>query len=226
MIPRIIHVVWVGPHRPPTEMIESWEKAHSGDRGWFFALWRDHKGFKNQAQIDARAARNEWNGAADLMRYEILESTGGFCVDADSTCVKALDEGPENFIANNTAIACYENELVRPGVIGCGFLGASKQHPFFQACVNEAALQDASVMAWRAVGPLLMGRVALRLPEQIKVYPSRHFNPQHHSGATAPGDHTIYGVQGWGSTRGYGPLRKLPCTCPLCWQNCLRPSWG
>lgn len=228
-IPRILHVVWVGPHAPPTAMIESWEKKHSGDRSWFFILWRDHTaagGWVNQAQIDARAVKREWNGVADIMRYEILAKHGGFAVDADSTCLKALDEGPEDFINNKTAVACYENESVRPGVIGCGFLGAPKGNAFFKACVEDVGGQDPKEMAWKAVGPLLMGRVSARMPRALRVYPSRMFNPMHYSGTAAPGSATIYAEQGWGSTKSYNSLRSVACQCPECRISFIRAPWA
>ena len=226
-IPKILHVCWVGPHLAPTEMIESWEKAHSGERGWFFQLWRDHnQDWENQAAIDHKVRLREWNGVCDIMRYEILAKYGGFCVDADSECVMALDEGPEDFLSNTTAVACYESESVRPGMIGCGFLGAPKGHSFFKACVEDVKTQNMAEPAWKTVGPLLMGRVAERMPSAIKVYPARSFNPVHFSGIEAPGDFPIYAKQGWGSTKGYNSLRKMPCQCPQCAQTMLRPTWG
>lgn len=224
MIPKIIHICWFGPHLAPTEMIESWSKKHSEE--WLIMPWKDHTGWVNQEQINSRAKRNEWNGVCDVCRYEILYKFGGFAVDADSECLKALDAGPEDFLSNETAVACAESETVRPGIIGCGFLGAPKGHPFFKACIDEVAAQDPDLMAWKAVGPLLMGRVAAKMPNDIKVYPSRLFNPVHYSGARAPGSQEPFASQGWGSTKGYGSLRRLPCTCPQCWQTALRPSWG
>jgi mannosyltransferase OCH1-like enzyme len=225
MIPKILHVLWVGPHNPPMELISTWETKHTD--GWFFILWRDHTaGWVNQDQIQARAARREWNGVADVMRYEILHQHGGFAVDADSECLKPLSDGPEDFLNNDTAVACYESESVRPGMIGCGFLGAPKQHPFFEACVAECAVQDPREAAWKTVGPLLMGRVARRMPEALRVYPARTFNPVHYSGAVAPGDGPIYAKQHWGSTKGYGALRKMPCWCDECRITMLRPPWG
>lgn len=231
-IPKILHIIWVGPHAPPIEMIESWASRHTGAQSWLFQLWRDHtqddrkvEPWRNQTQIDARAVKKEWNGVADLMRYEILHRYGGFAVDADSTCVRALDEGPVDFINNQTAIACYENEQERPGVIGCGFLGAPKEHPFFKACVEDAAGQEPREMAWKTVGPLLMGRVVARMPRQIKVYPARMFNPMHYTGTAAPGNHPIYAEQGWGSTKGYNGLRRMPCMCPECSRPFLRAPW-
>jgi mannosyltransferase OCH1-like enzyme len=222
MIEKKIHYVWVGPHRPPQEMMDTWAKMHGED--WLICPWKDHTGWINQAQIDARAARNEWNGVADCMRYEILYKFGGFCVDADSECVKSLGEG--DFCNNDTAVACFENESARPGIIGCGFLGAPKGHPFFKACIDEVATQDPSVPAWKAVGPLLMGRMAMKTPADIKVYPARAFNPTHYSGAAAPGNHPIFAKQGWGSTKGYNSLRRLPCQCPRCWTSMLNAPWS
>jgi mannosyltransferase OCH1-like enzyme len=225
MISKSLHVIWVGPHSPPTELIDSWSSKHVN--GWFFTLWRDYKqGWENQDQIDRRFRRREYNGVADIMRYEILHKHGGFAVDADSECLKALDEGPEDFLSSDVALACFENESVRPGIIGCGFLGAPKGHPFFRACIDEAAKQDSDVQAWKAVGPLLMGRVAERMPNDLRVVPARMFNPIHYTGAPAPGDCAIYASQRWGSTRGYNQLRRIPCWCPDCAQTALRPTWG
>lgn len=224
MIPKIISIVWVGPHLPPTEMIDSWAKKHSEE--WLILPWKDHTGWQNQEQINARARRNEWNGVADCMRYEILYKFGGFAVDADSECLKALDAGPEDFLSSDTALAAYESELVRPGIIGCGFLGAPKGHPFFKACIDEVATQDPGLMAWKAVGPQLMGRVTAKMPNDIKVVPAKLFNPVHYTGTKAAGDQEPYASQGWGSTKSYNPLRKRGCTCAICAVQMIRCPWG
>lgn len=215
------HLCWFGPHRPPQEMMETWV-AKNPQMMW--TIWKDHTGWANQEHINYRAVRNEWNGVCDIIRYELLFRFGGIVVDADSECLKPLSEG--DFFQQETAIACYENERVRPGVIGCGFLGAPRGHAFFKACMEEAAAADPGAPAWKAVGPLLMGRVAERFPDAIRIYPARMFNPKHYSGVDAPGDAPIFASQGWGSTKGYGSLRKLPCTCPQCWTTSLRPPWG
>lgn len=226
-IPKILNIVWVGPHSPPQEAIDTWSNKHVN--GWLFTLWTDHtKGWVNQAQIDARYARQEFNGVADCMRYEILFKHGGFCVDADSTCLKALDEGPEDFLASDTALACYENELVRPGMVGCGFLGAPKAHIFFDACIDEVSKQDPREAAWKTVGPILMTKIVKELPDDIRVLPARSFNPIHHSGVKAEGTGPIYSEQHWASTVGYNKMRKFSCSCHICrnTQSMLRPSWG
>jgi len=239
-IPKILHVIWVGPHDPPVELINSWEKKHVN--GWFFCLYRDHTGWQNQAQIDKIAVR-EWNGVADLMRLEILAKHGGFCVDADSECLRALDEGPEDFVNNSTAILFNENESARPGIIGCGIMGAPKGSPFFAECVRRAATKDMSKPAWTTVGPLLVTEVARDMPSEVRVYPSKWAHPVHYSGTVAPGAKRLsdgralvtaadgsevepYAVQKWGGTRGYNALRKWACSCQVCRYSALRPPWG
>lgn len=223
-IPKLGHLVWVGPHRPPQEMMDTWVVKNPT---MIWSIWGDHTataGWENQKQINDRASRKEWNGVADIIRYELLWRYGGICVDADSECIKPLVEG--DFFEQTTAVACYEHEGVRPGIIGCGFLGAAKAHPFFRACIDECALTEAGTQAWKAVGPQLMGRVALRMPSLLRVYPARMFNPTHYTGVLAPGDAPIFANQGWGSTKGYNALRKLACTCPDCSINMLRCPWG
>ena len=216
-IERIGHIVWVGPHDPPQECIDSWPKVNPGIT---WTIWRDHTkalGWINQEQIDARAARQEWNGVADLCRLEILARCGGIAVDADSTAIKPLEEG--DFFAQEMAVACFENEQIRPGLVGCGFLGAPQGYPFFKACVEEASKQDHKEPAAKTVGPGLMTRMAQAHPDMIKVYPARSFNPKHFSGEAAPGKCPIYGNQLWGSTLGYNSMRKWPCQCQVCRNN-------
>lgn len=227
-----IHVVWVGPHDPPTEMIKTWDDKHTD--GWFILPWRDHTGWINQAQIDVmfNKTNREFNGAADIIRWEIMLKYGGFAVDADSECIKSLDSGPEDFVreAETKVLLACENEAVRPGVLGCGFIGGPAGHPFFKRCVEECALIDPHKPAWTTVGPALATRIAGEMPDAVHVLPAKYFNPMHYTGTAAPGSEEPgfipYAKQAWGSTRGYGVCRRRPCWCKLCRQTALRPPWG
>ncbi len=222
MISKTLHVVWVGPHNPPDQLIDSWRAKHSSPE-WEHVLWRDHKtGWNNAEQIRIRASRREWNGVADVIRWEILARFGGIVVDADSECLQPLDE---RFLEPD-AWSCYENEAVRPGVIACGAMGGVQGAPIFKACVEACATADPNVPAWKVVGPLLITRIAGEMPGALKVFPARHFNPEHHSGAKAPGEDPIFARQFWGGTKGYNVLRKWPCQCPECYVTALRPPWG
>lgn len=225
-IERKLHVLWIGTHDPPMLLIDSWFNKHPA---WKVVFWRDHtKGWQNQDVID-RLAKREWNGAADVMRLEILAKEGGIAVDADSMCLRALDEGPEDFLANDKAFAFYENEAVRPGIIACGVMGTPPGSAFFAECVRRVAGVDTSLPAWKTVGPQLITDVARSLPNDIRVYPAKWVHPMHFNGTAAPGASECkpYCDQKWGSTKGYQSTRPFPCSCALCRQgNCLMPSWG
>ena len=219
-IERVGHLCWFGPHDPPQAMMDTWVKMNPG---LIWSVWKDHTGWKNQEQINARAARNEWNGVCDVIRPELLVRYGGIVVDADSECVKPLEEG--DFFEQETAIACFESESVRPGMVACGMLGAPRAHPFFEACIEEIAQAPVNEMAWKAVGPAMMTRMAQKHPDLIKVYPAKSFVPTHYSGAVAPGDFPTFAKQYFGSTKGYGSLRRWPCQCKLCAISMLRAPW-
>jgi hypothetical protein len=235
-IPKKLHVVWIGPHDPPLELIQTWRDYHPS---WEFKLWSDHtRGWVNQVQIDRM---KEWNGKADLMRYEILLREGGVCVDADSRCVRPLDEG--DFL-DNVAFTSYENESYFPGLVTCTCMGSVAGSAVMRACVERVARMDMNRPAWDSTGPGLITRVAVGdargdeilrranmnvaklvrdkagvvcapLYPELRIYPARHFLPNHYTKVVAPGDAVIYAEQLWGGTLGYDRLRK-PCQCSEC----------
>ena len=94
----------------------------------------------------------ELNGVADLMRWEILYNEGGFVVDADSVCRRPL----EPWLFEGEAMASWENELVRPGLIAAGYVATVPENPFIGQIIldlqNTPRVDDR--MAWQSVGPL------------------------------------------------------------------------
>jgi hypothetical protein len=194
MIPKILHQIWIGPGKAPSALMATWPKLHPD---WEYRLWSNHEGWENQAQIDAMP---EWNGKADIMRWEILERWGGVLVDADSECIKPLDES----FLHYKAFACWENEIACPGLIAAGYVGTEKGSPLMRACIDRIKGRVLSgKRAWETVGPGLLTEVARQVPQSLYVYPSRAFIPKHHTGVDAPGNHDIYAKQYWGSTFGY-----------------------
>lgn len=230
--PKLGHIVWVGPHRPPEDLMETWI---SQNPGWIWTIWKDHtakEGWLNQKAIDFWAARRTWNGVADVMRYEILARCGGVVVDADSAALRPLVDGPEDFLANEQPFLFYENEAVRPGIVACGVMGGPAKSIFWDRAIEMVRHTnygtEQNPQAWALVGPGLVTELARRIPTHVKIYPSKWMYPEHFSGATAPGADRIkpYATQKWGSTKGYNVLRKLPCSCPECSVNMLRCPWG
>ncbi len=174
----------------------TWQRMHPD---WQYKVWTDHTGWENQAQIDAMP---EWNGKADIMRWEILEREGGILVDADSECVQQLDES----FLDNDCFACWENEEIRPGLVAAGYVGAVPGCALMRRCVDAVKhRQLEGLRAWQSVGPGLLTELAKDYPA-LRVYPARMFIPMHFSGVAAPGDAPVFARQYWGSTFGYDKI--------------------
>jgi glycosyltransferase involved in cell wall biosynthesis len=195
LIPRLLHHIWIGPKRMPVEWMRSWPQKHLG---WRHCVWRQHDaGWILQDQIDRMG---EWNGKADLMRYEILWRFGGVALDADSVCERSLDEG--DFLTHE-AFTSFSNEAADGDLLACAAMGGRPGAEVWRRCIEAALTVNMRDAAWRSVGPGLLTAVARGLPAgALHVYPSRTFCPTFHRGNPAPGNHPIFARQLWASTKG------------------------
>jgi len=141
----------------------------------------------------------ELNGVADMMRWEILHAHGGVVFDADSVCLRPLDDE----LLDCPAFACWENEIARPGLIAAGYFGCEAGNPFVGQIIEDiAALPTVTdAMAWQTVGPQrLTDSYRKHQYSPLRIYPSHYFIPQHFTGITYQGDGPVYAHQLWGST--------------------------
>jgi mannosyltransferase OCH1-like enzyme len=208
MIPKILHIIWVGDEaKRPDNCIATWVDRNPH---WQVQLWGNKDlaeyGWINAAHMRSMAAR-EWNGVADLMKWEILYHEGGFVVDADSVCVRPLPD----WLLEAEAFACWENELERPGLIAAGYVASVPENQFFGQIVLDLK-QEASVthdLAWKTVGPLRITRSYLRYRYTgLTIYPSHFFIPRHYSGTKYEASGIVFAHQAWGSTfRSYESIR-------------------
>jgi mannosyltransferase OCH1-like enzyme len=202
MIPKIIHFIWVGDEtKRPDNCINTWVKQHPG---WDIRLW-DNEELENNDWInrDHMAAMFgcELNGVADMMRWEILYTHGGIVLDADSVCLRPLDEE----LLDCPAFACWESEIARPGLIAAGYFGCEPANPLVGQIITDIAAERSVVhdLAWKTVGPQRLTDTYRKYAyTPMRIYPSHYFIPQHFSGLTYQGKDTVYAHQLWGSTRG------------------------
>lgn len=202
MIPRTLHVIWVGDEsKRPDNCISTWRDKNPD---WQLKLWGNAElaeyGWINAAHMREMAKR-ELNGVADLMRWEILYNEGGFVVDADSICRSPL----EPWLFEAEACACWENELARPGLIAAGYVASVPDNPFFGQMILDLQKAPTVVdrMAWESVGPLFLSEChRLYQYSGLTIWPSHFFIPQHFSGATYSGTGQVFAEQAWGSTLG------------------------
>ena len=204
LLPKIIHQIWIGPKPAPEQWMRSWREKNPS---WQYTMW-DNKlcgetRFTCQKQIDEMP---EWNGKADIIRYEILQRIGGLCFDADSECLLPLDD---HFLGHK-AFACYENEQHLPGLIASGYLASEPNGRLMSEAVSRIARGVPPGPAFSTLGPIFLTRMVRDLGgtegADLYVYPARVFIPRHHYNsctAVAPGTAQSYANQFWGSTIGY-----------------------
>lgn len=199
VIPKILHFVWVGDEsRRPDACIDTWRQLNPdyevkvwGNEQWHSGGWR------TAHQMEAIGARG-LAGVADLMRYEILVREGGVTLDADSVCTRPLPD----WLLDTSEFAVWESEIMRPGLVANGYLGAVPGSPFFDGIVERFA--SAPLMTdrdpWNTTGPVAFTEYMHDRGEEITVYPSHYFIPRHYTGFQYTGAGPVFAAQLWGTT--------------------------
>jgi hypothetical protein len=210
---------WKNKH-PEFEYIY-WNEAEIIKRGMVFEC---------QKQIDDMP---EYNGKADIMRWEILNKFGGYFVDADSICIEPFDQ----YFLNRLGFATYENEIVREKLVATGTMGFMQKHRLLLDIIEWIKSEEAtnmfnSVRAWASVGPGLLTRFLKtgNYPD-FTIYPSYCFLPIHFTGQTYKGHKKVYGYQAWGTANSsYNKINEIKLPTQLCeplfWVSILVPSFN
>ncbi|NBW15782.1 MAG: hypothetical protein EBR82_48125 [Caulobacteraceae bacterium] len=197
MFEKVINVIWIGDaSKEPTACIESW--AHGGyevrvhDNNTLASRpWRLHKKMKYFLE------NGEINGVADCMRWELMYEEGNFWVDADLSKTRELPD----FFLELDAIAAWENEVERPGLIACGFMAFKPKDPLIKHIIDTLVNKpNLPAKAWEVVGPkALTDAFNTKNPDNLTILPSHFFYPRHLTGRT----HTStvnFANHFWGST--------------------------
>lgn len=200
MVDKLIHIVWVGDDtRRPDTCIDSWRRMNPE---YEVRVWGNHD-LRTTAWINACHIRSMWDaelcGVADLMRYEILYHHGGFAVDADSLCIRPL----EDWLLTTGDFACWSNEHHLPGMVANGYMGTERGSPLAGQIIADLA-ESATVVdrrAWISTGPILLTETWHRGNFPLTVWPSYFFIPEHHSGPPYTGSGPIFARQLYASTR-------------------------
>jgi len=197
MIPKHLHFVWVGDEsKRPEKEINTWRLLNPD---YQVTVWGNDS-LKNSWHL-ANAMRyysKELCGVADCMRWEILYKYGGIALDADSECLRSL----EDWLLEPDIFACWESELLRPGLIANGIVGAAPEHPLIGQIIADMKAETPDAPPWQWSGP---GRITRAVHEHqyrdITIYPSHYFLPNHFAGLPYSGNGQVFATQAWNSTR-------------------------
>lgn len=201
LIPKKIHIIWIGPKEPPMKWINSWKVFHPD---WEFTLWDNDKVFgrkwKNQKHIDYYLnnpieGKTRYEGVADLLKYEILYEEGGITPDADMECVANTEELYEGY----DLFGIYENEIKRPGFVQ-PLYGANKGSLFAKQLIDTLHAKDVLGVPWKYTGNRFMKEMIEKHQPNIKIFPSHYFIPEHFTGEAYKGKDKIYARHYFAST--------------------------
>ena len=209
MIPRRMCHIWIGPHPPPLEWMESWRARHPD---WAYRLYDNDyllsRRFRTQNLINEYCRRGKWAGVSDLMRYEILYEEGGFIAEADSVCLHPVDE----LLTEDTTYTVYELPEGRTGMMS-PFLASAPGRPLLDAVIDTLAARRADELndPWHSTGNGFLRRFFAEHPalrREVHIFPSHYFIPRHFKGEVYTGSDRIYAEQMWGTTTKSYDFRK------------------
>lgn len=181
--------------------MKSWIDHHPG---WNYTKY-DNKflqsgTFRTRRQIDEYMKRGWYAGAADLLRFEILYTHGGYMAGADSICVNPIDE---LFNDAGTLYTVYENEFLR-GQLVAPIVAAAPGHPFLDMILSilESTPPAELDQPWRTTGNLFIAELIEKHQPDIVIWPSHILIPEHFSGRKYQGTGKIFAHQVFGETTG------------------------
>jgi len=179
-IPRLFHMVWVGPNPIPEFAVRNFEtwKTLMPTPTWTFRLWTNNDIHNGEFPDDILARIHESNTGVqkcDIMKYFIVEKYGGVYMDADVTPVASLEPIIQ---LNKQLVLCHDMEVTW-GYMSVGFYAAVPHHPVLQrACKDLYTATLNTNDPHLHTGPIVMGRAFWDTPptgEKYALLPSRFF---------------------------------------------------
>lgn len=198
-IPRRMAHIWVGDRPAPVHWMHSWREMHSD---WDYQLYDNAfltgRRWRNQALIAEYFARKHFEGVSDLMRYELLLEQGGVIAEADSVCLKPIDD----LFPTPSLYSVYENEAYRPGYLS-PFIAGTPGHKLLEDILRDLGdrhTPETLQTPWISTGNRYLGSFIVGREDEVTIFPSHYFHPNFKSRLPYSGDGPVYADQKWGST--------------------------
>lgn len=180
-IPKLIHALWIGPFKEPTEWIQSW-RPFCQKFNWKFKLWRekdiDEFKLKNRKEYDESVSYQQ---KSDIARYEILFRFGGLWIDCDMVWLgnnleKVLPLSANMFIGVFESASPSINKTIFSPYIANGFFIAPKNHNILKKCIEliPERVKMNSIHTFEKTGPVLLN---LCIKEPIIILPDTYVFP-------------------------------------------------
>lgn len=177
-IPRLFHMVWVGPNPMPEFAVRNFERWKQLMPSWTFRLWTNNDIHNAEFPDDILVRIHESNTGVqkcDIMKYFIVEKYGGVYMDADVTPAASLEPIIQ---LNKKLVLCHDIDVTW-GYMAVGFFAAVPHHPVLQrACKDLYVAPLNTGEPHFHTGPGVMGRAFWNTPptgEKYALLPYKFF---------------------------------------------------
>lgn len=178
MIPRVCHLIWLGPPLPEhlRELVDGFAALHPR---WKLRWWTeaeiDDFGLVNRDAYDRAEelvpAHSVHQFRSDVARYEILYRLGGMYADCDYRWQKKVDP----LLRKQSLVTCWE---VEGQFVANGWIAAKKHHPGLAEAIEEVPERIRHRKDWwganRFTGPHLWTPIAMR---HARILPAAAMHP-------------------------------------------------
>jgi len=155
IIPKIVHLIWVGPLNPPAIFTRCKESIALHLKDWECKIWtdKDIQGLNlyNQQFYDEETC---YGAKADILRYELLERFGGLYLDIDFVLLRPLDFLHHTYEFYASMMPSNAPDTIANGVIGC-----IPGHPIIRECVLNIKNHRHHDHLLKRTGPLYFEKI-------------------------------------------------------------------
>lgn len=177
-IPRTIHQIWLGDQRRrPSHLIDTWRKKNPHHA---HILWTEDNlpTLRNEHHFAEYYRHRCFVGCADILRWEVLVQHGGVYLDADTFCLRELDE----FVHDREFLFSYSSDgTVIDKRLATSPLGCRKEHPFARHILERitglSLTYHDTGQCWKQLGNLFITKEWSQWPVHIGAIHHAHFLP-------------------------------------------------
>ena len=188
MIPKILHIIWIGKKDPPLWCIDSWRKKYINTYPqWKFMLW-DEKEINKLTMINKDIYDSEPNlrGKSDIARYEILYQYGGIFLDADSYWIEKENSDLNILLEKDQNDFFCAGEPKNKEYFANGVFGSSKNNILLMKIIEylKDTYQEKKKKhpnkydIWKVTGPVPFSKIVVNNLNLVTVFPHWYFFPE------------------------------------------------